>query len=168
MQPAGPPLWRKKTRGRNKNGNSLVANPTNGGEKLPGLVRYLNTPLLLPPLQSDEERKKACNSLYEVVRAINVIQSNWIFKMIMARLINDDCTQGDVQFSNLLLVSITEYHLTASVRPYSSIGPILPKEIDQRLPHISEYMPPEDVFSTEDVRLKDAKAAVLMLATWLH
>ena len=120
-------------------------------------------------LQSDKERKKACNSLYEAVRAINIIQSSWIYKMIMAHLVNDDCTQGDVvQFSNLLLTSITEYHLTASVWPYSSVGLILPKEIDWRLPHISEYMPPEDVFSTEDVRLKDAKAAVMRLAAWLH
>ena len=29
-------------------------------------------------------------------------------------------------------------------------------------------MPPEDEFSTVDMRLKDTKAAVLRLAAWLH
>ena len=58
--------------------------------------------LSLPfPLQSDEERKQACDSLYKAVRDINVIQSNWMFKMVMARLVNDRCSQGDVvQFTN--------------------------------------------------------------------
>ena len=127
--------------------------------------------LSLPfPLQSDEERKQACESLYEAVRDINVIQSNWMFEVVMARLVNDRCSQGDVvQFTNLLLASLTEYHLTASVRPYSSVGPILPKEIDSnRLPDISEYMPTEAEFASVDVRLKDAKAAVMRLAAWLH
>ena len=92
-----------------------------------------------------------------------------MFEMIMARLVNDQCTQGDmVQFTNLLLASLTEYHLTASVRPYSSVNPILPKEIDKRLPNITEYMPSEAEFTSSDVRLKDAKAAVLRLAAWLH
>ena len=58
-----------------------------------------------------------------------------MFDLVMARLVNDRCSQGDVvQFTNLLLVSLAEYHMTASVRPYSSVSPILPKEIDQRLP----------------------------------
>ena len=61
------------------------------------------------PLQSDEERKQACESLYEVVRAINIIQRSWMFEIIMARLINDQCSQGDmVQFTNLLLASVAE------------------------------------------------------------
>ena len=126
--------------------------------------------LSLPfPLQSDEERKQACESLYEAACELNVIQSNWMFEMVMARLVKDQCTQGDVvQFTNLLLASLTEYHLTASVRPYSSVGPILPREIDRRLPVISEYMPSKDDFALVDVRLKDAKAAVMRLATWLH
>ena len=58
--------------------------------------------------------------------------------------------------------------MTASVRPYSSVGPILPKEIDKRLPDISEYMPLEAEFTSVDVRLKDAKAAIMRLAAWLH
>ena len=58
--------------------------------------------------------------------------------------------------------------MTASVRPPSSVGPILPKEIDKRLPAVSEYMPPEDELMTVDVRLKDAKAAIMRLAVWLH
>ena len=126
--------------------------------------------LSLPfPLQSDEERKQACKSLYEAVRDINVIQSNWMFEMIMACLVNDRCSQGDVvQFTNLLLASLAEYHMTTSVRPHSSMSPILPKEINKRLPDISEYMPPEDEFVLVDVRLKDAKAAIMRLAAWLH
>ena len=112
------------------------------------------------PLQFNEKRKKACHSLYEAVHAINFMQSNRIYKMIMACLINNECTQGDVvQFSNLLLASMTEYHLTASVRQYSA-GP--------SHPHITEYTPPEDEFSTVDISTKDAKAAVLRLAAWLH
>ena len=87
----------------------------------------------------------------------------------MAHLINDKCSQEDiVLFSNLWLAVITEYHLTASVQQYSSAGPILPKEIDQRLPHISEYKPLESKFQSVDVRTKDAKAAVLRLAAWFH
>ena len=56
-----------------------------------------------------------------------------MFEMIMASLVNDRCTQGDmVQFTNLLLASLTEYYLTASVRPYSSVIPILPKVIEKK------------------------------------
>ena len=78
-----------------------------------------------------------------------------MFKMVMARLVNDRCSQGDmVQFTNLLLASLAEYHLTASVRPYSSVSPILPKEIKERLPDILEYMPSQDEFESVDVRLK--------------
>ena len=89
--------------------------------------------------------------------------------MVMARLVNDRCSHGDVvQFTSLLLVSLAEYHMTASMRPYSSVSPILPEEIDKRLPDISEYMPLEDEFASVDVRLKDAKAAIMRLAAWLH
>ena len=57
--------------------------PCNGSNKRrqeASRSRAAQDSLPLPfPLRSDEERKQACESLYEAVKGIIVIQSSWIF-----------------------------------------------------------------------------------------
>ena len=73
--------------------------------------------------------------------------------------------QGIVQLTNLLLVCVSEFHLTRSIR---GCGPIILPEIEGWLRDIRDYLPHDDAgFPSTDVWEKD-KANLMRLACWLH
>ena len=47
-------------------------------------------------------------------------------------------------------------------------SPILPGEIEERLPPLTDYAQPEDGLDVTDVRIRDHQARTLWVAVWLH
>ena len=64
---------------------------------------------------------------------------------------------------------IAEYHLACVIRGSSVTSPILPEEIEDYLPPLADYLPPEGSNSgVTDVRVHDHKARSLQVRVWLH
>ena len=63
---------------------------------------------------------------------------------------------------------ITEYHLACVTRGSPVTGPILPGELEERLPPLTGYLPPEDRKGATDVRVRDNWAWTLRVAVWCH
>ena len=104
--------------------------------------------------------------LFNEARASLSAQSTWIKLTLRHNIPASQCSdQGIVQLTNLLLVCVTEFHLTRLIR---GCGPILPPEIEGRLRDLREYLPHNDAeYPSTDVREKD-KGKLMRLACWLH
>ena len=59
---------------------------------------------------------------------------------------------------------IAEYHLACVTRGSPVNSPILPGELEERLPPIAGYLPPEDRTGTTDVRVQDNWTRTLRMA----
>ena len=108
----------------------------------------------------------AVEKLFNDARASLSTQSTWI-KLILRHNIptSQGSDQGIVQLTNLLLVCVSEFHLTRMIR---GCGPILPPEIEGRLRDLREYLPHNDTgFPSTDVHEKD-KGNLMRLACWFH
>ena len=121
----------------------------------------------MPPFPfSDEARVIAVEKLFNEARASLSAQSTWIKLTLWHNIHPSQCSdQGIMQLTNLLLVCVTEFHLTRLIR---GCGPILPPEIEGWLRDLREYLPHNDAgYPSTDVREKD-KGNLMRLACWLH
>ena len=91
--------------------------------------------LCLPFPFSDEARAVAVEKLFNDARALLSAQSAWIRLTLRHNVPTSQCTdQGIVQLTNLLLVCISEYHLTRTIR---GCGPIILPKIEGQLRDMS-------------------------------
>ena len=67
-----------------------------------------------------------------------------------------------------ILCMISEYHMACVTRGSLVTSPILPGEIEERLPFLTDYALPEDGLGVTDVRVWDHQARTLWVAVWLH
>ena len=67
-----------------------------------------------------------------------------------------------------ILCMISEYHMTCVTRGSPVTSPILPREIEDWLPPLTDYTSPEDRADVIDVRVQDHQARTLWVAVWLH
>ena len=90
----------------------------------------------------------------------------WIKLTLRHNIPASQCSdQGIVQLTNLLLVCVTEFHVTRSIR---GCGPMLLPEIEGWLRDLREYLAHSKArFPSTDVREKD-KGNLMRLACWLH
>ena len=63
---------------------------------------------------------------------------------------------------------IAEYHLACITRGSAVTSPILLAEIEERLPSIGDYAPPDDHMGVTDVRVRDNWARTLRVTVWCH
>ena len=63
---------------------------------------------------------------------------------------------------------ITEYHLACVMQGSPVMSPILPVELEEHLPPIGDYAPPEDHRGITDVRVRDNWAQTLRVAVLCH
>ena len=63
---------------------------------------------------------------------------------------------------------IAEYHLACVTQGSPVISPILPGELEECLPPLASYLPPEDRTGATDVRVRDNWARTLRVAVWCH
>ena len=67
-----------------------------------------------------------------------------------------------------VLCMITEYHMACVTRGAPVTSPILPGIIEDKLPLLGGYSPPEDREGVMDVRMRDHFTKTLRVAVWLH
>ena len=67
-----------------------------------------------------------------------------------------------------ILCMISEYHMACMTRGSPVTSPILPGEIEDRLPPLTDYASPGDRSGVTDVRVQDHQARTLQVAVWLH
>ena len=63
---------------------------------------------------------------------------------------------------------ISKYHMACMTRGSLVTSPILPREIKDRLPPLTDYALPEDGSGMTNVRVWDHQARTLWVAVWLH
>ena len=63
---------------------------------------------------------------------------------------------------------IAEYHLACVTWGSPVTSPILPGELEECLPPLAGYLPPEDRMGATDVRVRDNWAQTLRVAVWCH
>ena len=67
-----------------------------------------------------------------------------------------------------ILCMISEYHMAFMTRGSPVTSPILPREIEDQLPPLTDYTSPKDRLGVTDVRVWDHQARTLRVAVWLH
>ena len=67
-----------------------------------------------------------------------------------------------------ILCMISEYHMACMTRCSPVTSPILPGVIEDRLPPLIDYAPPEDRSGVTNVWVWDHQARTLRVAVWLH
>ena len=67
-----------------------------------------------------------------------------------------------------ILCMISEYHMACMTRGSPVTSLILPRELEDRLPPLTDYASPEDRSGTTDVRVRDHRARTLRVAVWFH
>ena len=67
-----------------------------------------------------------------------------------------------------VLCMISKYHVACVTRGLPVTSPILPGIIEDKLPPLAGYAPPEDRSGVTDVQVKDHQAKTLRVAVWLH
>ena len=67
-----------------------------------------------------------------------------------------------------ILCMISEYHMAYMTRGAVVSSPILPVELEDRLPPLADYASPEDRSGTTDIRVRDPQARTLRVAVWCH
>ena len=60
-----------------------------------------------------------------------------------------------------ILCMIAEYHMACMIRGSPVTSPIVPRELEERLPPLADYAPPEDQSGATDVRVRDHWARTL-------
>ena len=67
-----------------------------------------------------------------------------------------------------ILCMISEYHMACMTRGSPVTSPILPGELEDCLPPLTDYASPEDWSGMTDVRVRDHQARTLRVAVWFH
>ena len=67
-----------------------------------------------------------------------------------------------------ILCMISEYHMACMTRGSPVTSPILPRELEDRLPPLTDYASPEDRSGVTDVRVRNHQARTLWVAVWFH
>ena len=67
-----------------------------------------------------------------------------------------------------ILCMISEYHMACVTRGSPVTSPILPGEIEDQLPPLTDYASPEDRLGVTDVRVWHHQAGTLRVAVWFH
>ena len=119
------------------------------------------------PIASAQVRRESIGQIYGRVHAKNPPDSNIISQAIRAYYTRVDlltlCT-----WACQALCMITEYHMACVTRGSPATSPILPGELEEHLPSLASYTPPEDLSGSTDVRVCDHWAWTLHVAVWCH
>ena len=67
-----------------------------------------------------------------------------------------------------ILCMISKYHMACITRGSPVTSPILPGELKDRLPPLTDYTSPEDRLGVTDVRERDHQVRTLWVAVWFH
>ena len=117
------------------------------------------------PLRKYEERVAATHKLFEAAGQMPDASCCWI-KYIVADRYPQKSAREIIYITNIIVVMISEFHLTSTCVPVGHCRIIVPSFIEDDLPPEAEYLTPEEQ-STRDVRVINW-AILKRVAVWLQ
>ena len=119
------------------------------------------------PVASAQVRREAMGQIYGWVDGKEPPENNVLSRALWAYYsrVNSSTLQT---WACQALCMIAEYHLACVTRGSPVTSPILPMELEERLPPIADYAPLEDRMGITDVRVQDNWAWTLRVAVWCY
>ena len=119
------------------------------------------------PIGMAEARWEAVGQIYDQVNGKELPLRNIVSEALRAYY-----TRVDPQTLNTwacqILCMIAKYHMACVTRGPPVTSPILPGELQDRLPPLADYASPEDRSGATDIRVRDHRARTLRVAVWCH
>ena len=109
----------------------------------------------------------AISQIYESVAGKDPPPSNISSEAIQAYYLGIE-VQTVNTWACQVLCMIAEYHMACVTQGVPVTSPILPSIIEDKLPPLAGYAPPEDRSGVTDVCVRDHFAKTLRVAMWLH
>ena len=119
------------------------------------------------PIASAQVRRESVSQIYGRVYGKDPPESNIISRALRAYYTRVDLPTLHTWACQALCM-IAEYHMACVTRGSPVTSPILPRELEERLPSLASYAPPEDRMGNTDVRVQDNWAQTLRVAVWCH
>ena len=119
------------------------------------------------PIGTAQVRQEAISQIYGRVDGKNLPPHNIASEALRAYYSGVD-PQTLNMWACQILCMICEYHMACMTRGSPVTSPILPGELEDRLPPLIDYTSPEDRSGTTDVRVRDHQARTLQVAVWFH
>ena len=119
------------------------------------------------PITSALVRWESVGQIYGWVHGKNPPDSNIISKALRAYYTRVDLPTLHTWACQALCM-IAECHMACVTRGSPVTSPILPGELEERLPSLASYAPLEDHMGSTDVRVRDHWARTLHVAIWCH
>ena len=114
-----------------------------------------------------EARQEAVGQIYDQVDGKDPPSHNIASEALQAYY-----TRVDPQILNTwacqILCMIAEYHMACMTRGSPVTSLILPRELEECLPPLADYTPPEDRSGATNIRVRDHQARTLRVAVWCH
>ena len=114
-----------------------------------------------------EARQEAIGQIYDRVDGKDLPPHN-----IASEALRVYYTRVDPQTLNTwvcqILCMIAEYHMACMTRGPPVTSPIVPRELEERLPPLADYASPKDRSGATDIRVRDHRARTLGVAIWYH
>ena len=104
------------------------------------------------PITSAQVRRKSVGQIYGRVVGKQLPDSNILLRGLRAYYTRVDLSTLNTWACQTLCM-IAEYHLACVTRGSPVTSPILPGELEERLPPLAGYLPPEDHTGATDVRV---------------
>ena len=119
------------------------------------------------PIGTAQVRWEAIGQIYNCVDGKDLPPRNIAFEALQAYYSRVD-PQTLKTWACQILCMISKYHMAYMTRGSPVTSPILPEEIEDRLPPLTDYALPEDGSGVTNVRVQDHQARTLRVAVWLH
>ena len=105
------------------------------------------------------------HTIFEVALSQDRPSSEWVYDRL-EEFFPCKTTEQLVYFSNILCLSISEFHLTSTFSPPGMCAPVLPPVVEAELPPLENYLH-EGELVAQDVCIR-CIAAIKWLRFWLH
>ena len=119
------------------------------------------------PIRMAQARREAIGQIYSRMEGKDPPPHNIASEALQAYYSGVD-PQTLKMWACQILCMISECHMACMTRGSPVTSPILPGEIEDRLPPLTDYASPEDRAGVTDVRVRDHQARTLWVAVWLH
>ena len=114
-----------------------------------------------------EVRREAVRQIYDRVDGKELPSHNITSEALRAYYTRVD-PQTLSTWACQILCMIAEYHMACMTRGSPVTSLIVPRGLEERLPPLVDYAPPENRSGTTDVRVRDHRARTLQVAVWCH
>ena len=119
------------------------------------------------PIRTAQARREAIGQIYDQVDGKDLPSHNISSEALLAYYSRVN-PQTLKTWACQILCMISEYHMACVTRGPLVTSPILPGELEDRLPPLTDYASPEDRSGATDVRVRDHRARTLQVAIWCH